>query len=58
MVGLDIGGMKLFISAAAKGELKKNGVEFTQELTEAGGGTKMAFIKAPDEVLIELLERS
>ena len=38
-------------------ELKNNGVEFTMDLTDIGGGTKIAFIKAPDEVLIELLQR-
>jgi len=38
-------------------ELKNNGVEFTMDLTDIGGRTKIAFIKAPDEVLIELLER-
>jgi lactoylglutathione lyase len=40
------------------GELKRNGIEFTMELTEVAGGTKMAFMKAPDEVLIELMQRS
>jgi len=38
-------------------ELKGNGVEFTVEPTDIGGGTKIAFVKAPDEVLIELLQR-
>lgn len=38
-------------------ELKNNGVEFTMDLTDIGGGTKIAFIKAPDEILIELLQR-
>lgn len=38
-------------------ELKNNEVEFTMDLTDIGGGTKIAFIKAPDEVLIELLQR-
>jgi predicted enzyme related to lactoylglutathione lyase len=38
-------------------ELKGNGVEFTMDLTDIGGGTKIAFIKAQDQVLIELLER-
>ena len=38
-------------------ELKKNGVQFTMEPTDIGGGTKIAFIKAPDEVVIELLQR-
>jgi predicted enzyme related to lactoylglutathione lyase len=39
-------------------ELKSNGVEFTMDPTDIGGGTKIAFIKAPDEVLVELLQRS
>ena len=38
-------------------ELKNNGVEFTMDFTDIGGGTKIAFIKAPDQVLIELLQR-
>ncbi len=38
-------------------ELKNNGVEFTMDLTEIDGSTKIAFIKGPDEVLIELLQR-
>jgi lactoylglutathione lyase len=38
-------------------ELKAKGVEFTMDLTDIGGGTKIAFVKAPDEVLIELLQR-
>ncbi|NQU12610.1 MAG: VOC family protein [Desulfobacteraceae bacterium] len=38
-------------------ELKNNGVEFTMDLTDIDGSTKIAFIKAPDEVLIELLQR-
>ena len=38
-------------------ELKNNGVEFTMDVTDIGGGTKIAFVKAPDEVLIELLQR-
>ena len=38
-------------------ELKGNGVELTMDVTDIGGGTKIAFVKAPDEVLIELLQR-
>lgn len=38
-------------------ELKNNGVGFSVDFTDIGGGTKIAFIKAPDEVLIELLQR-
>lgn len=38
-------------------KLKGNGVEFTMDPTDIGGGTKIAFVKAPDEVLIELLQR-
>ena len=38
-------------------KLKSKGVEFTMELTEVRPGTKISFVKAPDEVLIELLQR-
>lgn len=38
-------------------ELKNNGVEFTMDPTDIREGTKIAFIKAPDQVLIELLQR-
>jgi predicted enzyme related to lactoylglutathione lyase len=48
-------GCKDLESEAAK--LKSSGVEFTMDVTEIGGGTKIAFVKAPDEVLIELLQR-
>ncbi len=37
--------------------LKKNNVEITMAPVDIGGGTKIAFIKAPDEVIIELLQR-
>lgn len=37
--------------------LKGNGVEVTMELTEIWPGLKIAYIKAPDETLIELLQR-
>ncbi len=36
--------------------LKAKGVEILQPLTEGAGGAKIAFIKAPDDVRIELLQ--
>ena len=38
-------------------ELKANGVEFTEEIREAPG-VKVSFLLGPDDVLIELLERT
>jgi catechol 2,3-dioxygenase-like lactoylglutathione lyase family enzyme len=38
-------------------ELKSKGVEFVVEPTQPKPGVKTAFIKAPDNVLFELIER-
>ena len=38
-------------------ELKQNGVEFTLEPTDFNPTTRIAFIKAPDGVSVELLNR-
>lgn len=43
------------IDVTAK-NLKAMGVQFVQEVTEARPGMKMAFVMAPDNVLIEILE--
>lgn len=38
--------------------LKSDGVKFTTDLTLASPGISIAFIEAPDNVLIELIQRS
>ena len=39
-------------------ELKASGVNFTQDLTEVGPNFKISFLKAPENVSIELQEGS
>jgi lactoylglutathione lyase len=39
-------------------DLKKKGVEFTREPTTVRPGTRVCFIKAPEGVSIELLDRN
>jgi len=43
---------------AAVDELKAKGVKFVQDITVAWPGVKISFFLAPENVLIELLERS
>lgn len=50
-------GFRMDDLAQAAQELKAKGVEFTMEPTEIRQGLKIAFVKGPDDVLIELLER-
>ncbi len=42
---------------ATAAELKRRGVHFTEEPREFRPGVRIAFIKGPDDVVIELLER-
>jgi catechol 2,3-dioxygenase-like lactoylglutathione lyase family enzyme len=42
---------------AATAELKAKGVEFTMEPREARPGVRIAFIRGPENISIELLER-
>ena len=42
----------------AVAELKAKGVEFTMEIREIRPGVKISFLLGPENVLIELLERS
>ena len=42
----------------AAAELKAKGVEFTMEPREARPGVRIAFIRGPENISIELLERS
>ena len=41
---------------AAAVELKEKGVQFTLEPMPIGGGMKIAFVKGPDDVMIELVQ--
>ena len=41
---------------AAAVELKGKGVEFTLEPMPIGGGMKIAFVKGPDDIMIELVQ--
>ena len=42
---------------AAVADLKAKGVQFKEEIREIGFGIKMCYLWAPENVLIELLER-
>jgi catechol 2,3-dioxygenase-like lactoylglutathione lyase family enzyme len=55
--GLDHLGLITDDIEAAAANLKANGLKFRQEVTELGPGFKIAFLEAPDNVLIELVER-
>ncbi|HEY81741.1 MAG TPA: VOC family protein [Dehalococcoidia bacterium] len=50
-LGLTVDDMDAFVA-----ELKSKGVEFVVEPTQARPGLRFAFIKAPDNVLFEILE--
>ncbi len=56
--GLEHFGLKTDNLEAAVAELKANGVKFRDEIREARPGLKIAFLWAPENVLIELLEES
>ena len=55
--GLDHFGLKVSDMAVAAVELKAKGVEFIMEPKEIRPGLIIAFVKAPDEVSIELAQR-
>ena len=56
--GLDHFGIVTDNLEAAVADLKAQGVEFRDEIREARPGIKISFLWAPENVLIELLERS
>lgn len=56
--GLDHFGLRTDNIEEAVRELKANGVKFVQEVREAAPGTKVAFFLGPENVQIELLQRS
>jgi lactoylglutathione lyase len=56
--GLDHFGLTVTGIDAVAAELKAKGVEFTREPTTVRPGVRICFIRAPEGVSIELLERS
>jgi len=64
-IDMALGGAKIFIAPVAPGEivnavaadLKKKGVEFTKEPHSPRPGIKICFIRGPQGVSIELLDR-
>jgi lactoylglutathione lyase len=56
--GLDHFGLSVTGIDAIAADLKKKGVEFTREPTTVRPGTRVCFIKAPEGVSIELLDRT
>ena len=55
--GLEHIGLKVDDLAAAAAALKAKGVAFTREPEEVRPGLRIAFIRGPDDVSIELLQR-
>jgi catechol 2,3-dioxygenase-like lactoylglutathione lyase family enzyme len=56
--GLDHFGLSVSGIDALAADLKKKGVEFTREPTTVRPGVRVCFIRAPEGVSIELLDRS
>jgi lactoylglutathione lyase len=56
--GLDHFGLKVTGIDAIVADLKKKGAEFTMEPTSIRPGVRIAFLRGPEGVSIELLERS
>ena len=56
--GLEHFGIRTDNLEAAVAELKAKGVKFKEEIREIRPGVKISFLWAPENVLIELLERS
>ncbi len=56
--GLDHFGLRVTGIDAVVAELKQKGVEFTMEPTTIRPGVRIAFLRAPEGVSIELLERT
>ena len=57
-LGLDHFGFRVENLAQAAAELKEKGAEFSLEPKDLRPGLKIAFVRAPGDVRIELLERS
>ena len=58
IMGLDHFGLRVDNLEEAAAKLKQQGAEFTVEPYVLRPGVKIAFVLAPDDVRIELLERS
>lgn len=56
-IGLDHFGLRVNDLDQATAELKQRGAEFFSEPRDLRPGLKIAFVKAPDDVRIELVER-
>lgn len=56
-VGLDNIGLRVNDIDAVVAELKRNGAEFTMEPNTIRPGVRIAFLRGPDNVLIEILDR-
>ena len=57
-LGLDHFGFRVDNLAQAVAELKEKGAEFSVEPRDLRPGLKIAFVRAPGDIRIELLERS
>ena len=57
-IGLDHFGLRVDSLDEATADLKAKGAEFVMEPNQLRPGLKIAFIRAPGDVRIELLERS
>ena len=57
-VGLDHLGLRVENLDAAAADLKAKGAEFSMEPKDLRQGLRIAFVRAPGDVRIELLERS
>lgn len=57
-LGLDHIGLKVSGIDAAVAELKAKGAEFTMEPTTARPGVRIAFLRGPQNVTIELVDRA
>ena len=57
-MGLDHFGLRVDNLNEAAADLKSKGAEFSMEPRDLRPGVRIAFVRAPDDVRIELLERS
>ena len=56
--GIDHFGLTVTGLDAAVAELKAKGVRFTMEITQNRPGVRICFIRGPEDISIELLERT
>lgn len=55
-LGLEHFGFNVYDLAAELSRLEKSGIRIVLPLTEVAGGTRLAYIEGPDDVLIELVQ--